>query len=241
MIFKSLPVLMYHQVISNGEPDALCVTTEQLTKQLQHICDKGYTAISVQQLIDHYYLKTPLPKKPVLLTFDDGYQNNFTNLYPLLIKLNLKATIFLTPHFIAQHSIGSNTYLSFEEIKQMDEKYIEFALHTFSHQSYSELSLPDITTDIEKTIAWFSTANIPLTPAHAYTYGAFPRDDKDKRLAMTKILQQKGVKMAFRIGNRLNFLPLKDPFFIQRIDIRGTDSFAKFRRKLQFGAKYLLF
>jgi len=241
MIFTALPVLMYHQVISSGQPDALSVTTEQLTQHLQHISDKGYNTITVQQLTDHYYLKTPLPKRPLLLSFDDGYRNNFTALYPLLVAFNMKATIFVTPGHVEQQTIGKDTFFSVDEMRQMDPRHVEFALHTFNHQSYSDLSLADIGADIEKTIGWFNAKEIPFTRAHAYTYGAFPRKDKQKRIAMTTLLQHNGVKMAFRIGNRLNFLPLKDPFFVQRIDIRGTDSFSKFRRKLRFGAKYLLY
>ena len=232
---------MYHQVISNGNPDSLCITVNEMEKHLKYIGDNGYSCITVQQLIDHHYQNAPLPNKPILLTFDDGYRNNFTNLYPLLLKYNLKATIFLNPFYITQSVEEEKEILSVEEINQMDSGYIEWGLHTYRHQSYNDLSLKEIVVDTEQIIAWFHQKEIPFVPAHAYTYGAFPKKDADKQNAIVDILNASGVQLAFRIGNRLNKLPLNYPYQVQRIDILGIDSFDKFKRKLKYGAKYLLF
>jgi peptidoglycan/xylan/chitin deacetylase (PgdA/CDA1 family) len=241
MFSKKLPVLMYHQVISNGSPDNLCITANEIEKHLQYICNKGYNCITVQQLIDHHYQNASLPGKPILLTFDDGYRNNFTNLYPLLLKYNLRATIFLNPFYILQNAEEGKTILSVEEIQQVDTKHIEWGLHTYKHQSYNDLSLKEIVVDIKEIIDWFNEQQISFVPAHAYTYGAFPKKDAAKQAAIVDIFSASGIQLAFRIGNRLNKLPLKSPFKVQRIDILGTDGFGKFKRKLKYGAKYLLF
>ena len=75
----------------------------------------------------------------------------------------------------------------------------------------------------------------------AYTYGAYPKKGA-ARQNLLQVLKQKDIQLAFRIGNRLNHLPVKDPFVVQRIDIRGNESFQQFRKKLlRGGRRFFLF
>jgi hypothetical protein len=52
-----------------------------------------------------------------------------------------------------------------------------------------------------------------------------------------QVLKEKDLRLAFRIGNRINRLPVKEPFVVQRIDIRGDETFRRFQRKLKWGGK----
>ena len=87
----SVPIFMYHAVGNDcwGE-ESLFVKPEELEKQLQYLSENGYETIFFEDLahIEQY-------EKPVMLTFDDGYDDNNTNLLPLLQKYGMKATIFL--------------------------------------------------------------------------------------------------------------------------------------------------
>lgn len=87
----SVPIFMYHAVGNDcwGE-ESLFVKPEELEKQLQYLSENGYETIFFEDLahIEQY-------EKPVMLTFDDGYDDNSTNLLPLLQKYGMKATIFL--------------------------------------------------------------------------------------------------------------------------------------------------
>ncbi len=79
-----LPVLMYHKV-SNGEhADFLTIKQADLEKQFRYIVQEEYTTINIAELEKHYYHQQQLPKKPLLLTFDDGYADNYYQLLPLL-------------------------------------------------------------------------------------------------------------------------------------------------------------
>src|ERR1700674_510550 len=122
---KGLRGLLYHKVIPSGKSDFLSVTASQLEKQLQYMLKKGYNIISLSQCINCIKYGTPLPKKPLLLTFDDGYKNNFTELYPLLVKYKMKAAIFLVSDFI-QSGNSKSQYLNAEDIKKMDPGIVEF-------------------------------------------------------------------------------------------------------------------
>jgi hypothetical protein len=78
---------------------------------------------------------------------------------------------------------------------------------------------------------------IPYQPCLAYPYGAYPRRKGYDQSRLFEILEEKGVRLAFRIGNRINRLPLRRPFLIQRLDIKGNEPFPLFRVRLAFGRK----
>lgn len=237
-----LPVLMYHKVSEEEDTGNLNVSPKQLEAQFRYLIKKGYSAISVHKLIRHISTGELLPKRPVLITFDDGYESHFLNVYPLLLKYNLRALIFLTAGFIqTDKSTSQKEYLHINHILEMNQEIVEYGLHTMSHESYDKLSLLEIEKDIESTTGFFSQQQIPFRPCLAYTYGAFPRKDKEKRIAVFRIFEKKGIQLAFRIGNRINKMPFKNKFLIQRIDVRGADSIWKFKLMCRFGRKWLPF
>ena len=233
---SGLRVLMYHKLSLNTS-DNLTVSADILEKQLLYLKEKNYHPITVQQLIEHQYQKAKLPKKPILLTFDDGYENNYTYLYPLLKKHALKATIFLPVGFIGKSNEwdeGDEAIMNVEKLKQIDSTFIEFGLHSLIHRSYKELTTAELIDDINRCKLMLKGNSIPYVPAITYPYGAYPREQKryDK---FKEILINNEIQLGFRIGNRINKLPLADPFCIERIDIKGTDSFFRFKLKILLG------
>jgi peptidoglycan/xylan/chitin deacetylase (PgdA/CDA1 family) len=236
-----LPVLMYHRVTETEPVDYLTIHADDLDQQLQYLQEKGYTTISTQQLIDYQYGHQPLPPKPVLLSFDDGYHDSFTLLYPRLVKYGMKATIFLVPSLVRQtgQSYPELKFMSEEQLRQMDPAIIEFGLHSFDHSSYKEMTAPQIAADIDQCRAFFKKIRITVLPILAYTYGAYPKTGEPWK-ALAQVLKDKGIRLAFRIGNRINRLPVKEPFVVQRIDVRGNETFRHFRKKLRWGKMYKL-
>ena len=91
---------MYHKISDDAPPDYLTVNPSLFEKQMLYIIKSGYTTIFVSDLIEHVVNGKALPRKPILLTFDDGYRNNLTKLYSLIRKYELKANIFLVAGFI---------------------------------------------------------------------------------------------------------------------------------------------
>ena len=233
---NGLRVLMYHKTIDTGHPDVLTVTRRQLEEQFQFLLQEGYNCVSIQEVINHISTGAPLKTNPLMLTFDDGYKNNFTVLYPLLQQYNLKAVIFLVPGYIeiSEKGIGME-YLNIKDIRAMNPAIVEFGLHTFDHKSYMILDTKAVEADIIKTINWFDSYKINFLPAMAYTYGEFPKANKAKLTALFNLFKKHSIHAAFNIGNRINSLPLKKKFVIQRIEVRGTDSFGRFAAKVKKG------
>lgn len=121
-----VPTLMYHAVGDDLWGFAeLFVSPAELEAQLQYLTENGYTTIhfSDLQAVDQI-------EKPVLLTFDDGYLDNYTELYPLLQKYNCKATVFVITDMIGVHE----KYMTWEQAREMaDSGLVSIQSHTASH------------------------------------------------------------------------------------------------------------
>lgn len=237
-------VLMYHKISDAGINDFLTVSTNNLEAQFNYLSKEGYNAILLSDLVKYVRFGKPLPPNPVLITFDDGYRDNYTAMYPLLEKYGMKANIFLVPAFLAHEEglapkIGSNEYLQLQDIYNMDRSLVEFGLHSYDHKSYKTLSATEMDQDIVKTKAMLITMNIPFQPCLAFPYGAFPKRNPVKLHDFFNTLSNNNIALAFRIGNRLNRLPLKNPLLVQRLDIRGSDPFHKFVQLLRKGKSWI--
>ena len=133
---KGVPVLNYHQVEEkNGNP--LTLWPDQFEAQMAYLADEGYTAITIDEMMDALENGTPLPEKPVIITFDDGYADNYEYAYPILKKYGFKATIFLIYDFTNTYP----NYLTWEQIDEMKNSgLIHFETHTMTHANLSELA-----------------------------------------------------------------------------------------------------
>lgn len=122
----NVPVLMYHAV--GDTPwgiEELFVTTSNLEAQLAYLVNHGYDPIWFEDLshVQDY-------DKPVILTFDDGYDDNYTQLFPLLKKYNVKATVFVIAGYI-----GSNHKATEAQIREMaDSGLVSIQSHTLTHE-----------------------------------------------------------------------------------------------------------
>lgn len=122
-----LPVLMYHHLVPDEqECNSMTVTEGRMDHDLQWLADHGYTTILPSDLLSG----EPLPEKPVLITFDDGYRSNYELLYPLLQKHQAKAAIALIVGM--QDNQWADQFLRWEECREMaDSGLVEFGSHTY--------------------------------------------------------------------------------------------------------------
>ena len=134
-----VPVLNYHQVEQkNGNP--LTLWPDQFEAPMAYLADEGYTTITIDEMMDALEHGTPLPEKPVIITFDDGYADNYEYAYPILKKYGFKATIFLIYDFTNAYP----NYLTWEQIDEMKQSgLIRFESHTMTHANLAELDSAD--------------------------------------------------------------------------------------------------
>ena len=99
-----VPILLYHHLTEQPKSRA-DITPATFRTQMEALVKAGYTAVTAADMIAYVETGTPLPEKPIWITFDDGYTSNYTYAYPILKSLGLKGTIFAIGS-----SIGKTTY-----------------------------------------------------------------------------------------------------------------------------------
>ena len=227
---------MYHKV-HQTHADFLTVNVNDLQWQLDHL-SKHYTIVKLSQVLEHIQSGQPLPDNALLITFDDGYEDNYTLAYPEFKKRGLPFAVFLVAAYIGKktkHDGFEQTFLSVEQIDKMSD-LAEFAYHSLNHENLMEMNKndwPQHVRDCKQGIHHSSLLN-----AWAYTYGQFPKRHQADYSELIKVFKANHIQAAFRIGNRINHTPIHDPFRIERIDIRGNDSKFLFRLKTRYGKPF---
>lgn len=235
---RGIVVLMYHQV-SSTETNALCVSIKQLDKQLDYIQRKGYNIISFDDLKRYEDQGQALPKKPVIISFDDGYKNNLNLACPLLEKYRFPAIFFLTTAFLGKTNTwdkGAEPIMDISDLHTLSAiKGMHIGLHSHNHINYERSSLEDVERDLGTCMEILEKNAIPFCPVLAYPYGKYPLKNKQKRADMDAILKKSGIRYALRIGSKINRLPITSPYTMTRTNIRGDESFFTFTIKLKKG------
>jgi peptidoglycan/xylan/chitin deacetylase (PgdA/CDA1 family) len=129
-----VPIIVYHSVRPKyfAEPkyqDDLDITPEMFEKHLMYFRDNDYTSVSFDDLADYFSSgSSSLPSKPIILSFDDGWENQYNYAFPLLKKYNMTATFF-----VFTNAIGKPHYLTWDEINEMILSGNKVGSHSQSH------------------------------------------------------------------------------------------------------------
>jgi peptidoglycan/xylan/chitin deacetylase (PgdA/CDA1 family) len=156
-----VPVLAYHK-IDHPSADAKVrggfTPPNRFEKQMLYLIKHGFVFYTASDLIEYYLENGKFPDKGISLTFDDGWKDNYTNAFPILRRLGIKATIFLVPSCIGQTSAkvvagGENPreHLSYDEILEMSEYGIEFGSHTVNHLHLDKIPLQEVEYEVEES------------------------------------------------------------------------------------------
>ncbi|MGW8319672.1 MAG: polysaccharide deacetylase family protein [Candidatus Promineifilaceae bacterium] len=130
-----VPILMYHYISQPPEGadiyrQDLSVSPEAFRAQMQFLIDNGYTAIGLEDLSLAVVGKRVLPARPVIITVDDGYRDNYENAFPILRDLGLQATFFIATDFVDRNN---QEYMSWAMIEEMAAAGMRFEPHSKSH------------------------------------------------------------------------------------------------------------
>lgn len=140
-----IPIVMYHNI---SKKQALlgkyAVSEAQFKRDLEYIRSKGYNTITMTELIEFAYEDEPLPEKPIIITFDDGYESFYAYVFPLLKEYNMKAVVSIvgayTDLFTEEddHNVDYS-YLTWEEVNEMsDSGLVEIQNHTYDMHRISK-------------------------------------------------------------------------------------------------------
>lgn len=143
-----LPILMFHHT---GEPPAgadelrlgLTVATADLEAQMSYLKQAGYQPVTEARLFKALYQGEPLPPQPVMLTFDDGYLDNYQVVAPILEKYGFPATFY-----IVTDKVGTPEYMSWDQIVELDRKGMDIGSHTATHSDLVTVDAAGLQTEV---------------------------------------------------------------------------------------------
>ncbi len=135
-----IPILIYHSVrpyypgITNLVKE-YTVPPDIFDDQMKYLGDNGFTVVTLDNLWEYFQNNTPLPSKPVMITLDDGWENQYIYAYPILRKYKYTGIFYIYPG-----AVGKKHFLSWSEVKEMQSGNMAIASHTQTHPELPKIS-----------------------------------------------------------------------------------------------------
>ncbi len=246
-VYHHVPILMYHHIapkparlpaMTNFDYNlavSLTVPVDQFTAQLDWLQKSGYHAISPEQLMAAMYDGAPLPAHPILLTFDDGYTDNYTYAFPLLKAHGMVGTFNVITKDVGE-TIGFNQYMTWDEIEALAAAGMAIGSHTANHVDLGRVSYDT---------AWAElTASRDAITAHL---GAPPQllcyPSGEPFRSGSKQAQQRLLSQVYAAGYAMALLDPRaasatqwstSPYMLSRIRVDGAESLPFFTQYVQY-------
>ncbi|MGD9625485.1 MAG: polysaccharide deacetylase family protein [Arcobacter sp.] len=227
--YKKARILMYHSIsehVGNEKHNKWRVKPNDFEKQMHWFYKNNWKSFTISELVK----LDEIPEKSFVITFDDGYEDNYLNAFPILKKYNFKATIYLVPNQKTNYweekntSVLSNLLNEKQILEMQNSGLIEFGSHTLSHVNLSTINDEQLLNELKKSKEEVEKITNQECEAFAYPYGKF--DDK-----IVQAVKNVGYKNATVVKRGL-FEQNDDVFTIKRVGILGTESFVDFLLKV---------
>lgn len=236
-------ILMYHMINEHKKGskfNGLRVEPILFEKQIKYLIDNNWTFYTMTELIEN---KEKLPKKSIAITFDDGYEDNFTNAFEVLKKYNIKATIYLVidrhnREWSSKRKAKNNDGELMKEPKlldiqvktMIDSGLVEIGSHTLTHDNLSNIPKQQKLDEIYKSKEIIEKIFNIKCNSFCYPFGIMDKDD-------WKIVKDANYINATTTEKGIDNLKDINPFLINRITINGKDNFFAFKLKLKTGKR----
>lgn len=163
-------ILEYHNITDTPDPEALKynVRPDDFAAQLDYLADNGYTTITMLDYIEARNGRRELPSKPIMLTFDDGYENNYTTMLPMLEARGMRAVVY-----VIANELGRERYLTFDQLRDMQTRGIEIGSHTANHRPLDELDQDELNVELRDAKTYLEWSGINTIYSLSYPNGIF--------------------------------------------------------------------
>lgn len=168
---QGVPVLMYHSV-ADGTNNPVVIAPAKLDEEMKYLKDNGYYTITLDDLYAYFINNAPIPEKSVVLTFDDGYKDNYTAMLPIMKKYGFRATVFVITSYIDKLP----GYLTSKQLKEMEAYGIDIESHTVDHKALKELTKPQQQQELTESKAFLETLLNKKINYIAYPDGSYNKD-----------------------------------------------------------------
>ncbi|WP_371368824.1 Poly-beta-1,6-N-acetyl-D-glucosamine N-deacetylase [Sporomusa rhizae] len=210
-----VPILNYHKIDTFYH--ALSIPPQEFEEQIAYLSLNGYTTITPDDLMAYFNHDKELPEKPILITFDDGYLDNYTNAYPILKKYGFTATIFIVTDLVGH----DERFMTWDQIRQMQQDGFVFGSHTVSHIALTNLPRNQAMDELVN-----SRKEIERQLGTKVRYFAYPTGAYNQQVE--EMVKQAGYRAAFTIRYGQAGID-SNPYALERIPIfRGQQTFRSF-------------
>lgn len=236
-----MPILMYHYLSDPpGGADRyrrdLSVSPALFEQHLAWLREQGYQSITLEQLHRHLVLGEPLPERPIIITFDDGYADNYANAFPLLAKYGFGGAFFVVTELAERASAGmtapdgtvyADDYMTWPQMQEMQAAGMDIQCHARVHEDLTDMD--------DERLIWqvlgcseMIESNLGQRPR----FVAYPSGIYDQRVA--QFFASDGYYGG--ITTRQGAVQRSDDLFeLQRLRVRGTTTIAELDELLAWG------
>ncbi|MGI9066484.1 MAG: polysaccharide deacetylase family protein [Pyrinomonadaceae bacterium] len=243
------PVLCYHRVLpevaGTSDPPDYSVTPQQFAAQMSLLNDEGFTSLTLDEYFEAASGLRELPSRSVLVTFDDGFADNYSVAWSIARRFGVKINLFICTGLLAGERVPAFAEnnaraqlsrkkfpehwlpLSWEQLREMRAGGVAIGFHSHHHRNLGRMSEPEIACDASEGISIFREHLEEAPRFFAFPfghYGSYPK-------AAIDILTAQGIKMFFT--TELGRTPVgRGGGLFSRIVIHSEDNLSSFRRKL---------
>lgn len=190
-----IPILMYHS-INYEKNNILRVPKDKFAAEMKWLNNNGYRTLSLDELYNAVSNNIQVPEKSVVLTFDDGYKDNYESAFPVIKKYKFKATVFMITNEIND---SKNGYLTEEQIKEMDKNGMKVECHTLSHPDLNDLTYAQQLKELRD-----SKTKLEGILGHSVDFLAYPSGKYNDDTI--KAAKEAGYKMCFKMKGGIGSL-----------------------------------
>ncbi len=230
-----LPVLLYHGVspIDGRGSSPLSVSAKEFERQMRWLSHGGYVGIRSADWLGYLQGRFSLPEKPILLSFDDGYEDLATCALPVIRKYGFTATVFIVTRHLGgtnswddRRTFGSHRLMNLEQVHEWSTRGIEFGAHTRTHRDLRKLQPEELEDEIIGSAQDLSEILGTRVVSFAYPFGHFN--------AAVRGVARKAFSLAFTVNDGMNTVGT-DPYLLRRTMIESCDTLADFVCRIRLG------
>ncbi|ADY56017.1 polysaccharide deacetylase [Syntrophobotulus glycolicus DSM 8271] len=215
--FPQVPVLYYHSIMTE-RGNVLRIPVEEFAEQMKYLSENGYHVISLNRLYDAFN-GVPLPSKPVVITFDDGYEDNYLNAYPVMKKYGFTGTIFMVSNYV-----DGTGYLKTEHLRELQANGWIIGGHTAEHINLPTVSAQEALKELQE-----SRQDLEKILGAEIRYFAYPFGGYDNKII--EMVKEDGYEIAFTIKKGW-IKPGEDLFLLKRVYLYADMGMDKFIDRL---------
>lgn len=225
-----VPILMYHAIATdpNDATRVLSVGPEAFAEQMALIGDLGLTPVTTAALAARWRSGGPLPERPVLITFDDGYEGVHRHALPVLAKHGFAATLFVSTGWIRgayDTGGGLDTMLDWDQVRELAGADVEIGGHSHTHPQLDQLDDDSLRRELTRCRDIVADELGALPVSFAYPYGYSSR-------RVRQAVRENGFAQALAVGNSLA-RRRQGPYALRRVTVRRSTGIEAFERLVE--------